>query len=126
MSSHLDIKNQTEKHLQLWIYFLPLVGVIPAAWTLYRYKDRPACDRQSNPLENYPQIQQQIKASRLSVNLTLSWLCFYILFSYGSTTVTEIASFRFLYANAITTTGYFVACAFIMSRLGKKRLFLSE
>ena len=126
MSSHLDIKQQTEKHLQLWIYFLPFVGVIPAVWTLYRYKDRQAIESQSNPLENYPQLQQQIKASRLSTNLTLSWLCFYILFSCGSATATEIASFRFLYANAITTTGYFIACTFIMSRLGKKRLFLSD
>lgn len=126
MSSHLDIEKQTEKHLQLWIYFLPVVGVIPAVWTLYRHKNRQAIDYQNNPLEDYSQLQQQIKASRLSVNLTLGWLCFYVLFACGSATATEIASFRFLYANAITTTGYFIACTFIMSRLGKKRLFLSE
>jgi len=126
MSSHLYTQRQTEKYLQLWIYFLPLVGVIPAAWTLYRTKDRNAIDRQNNPLENHSQAQQQIKASRLSVNLTLTWLCSYILLSFGSATVTEIVSFRFLYANAIMTTGYFVACTLLMSRIGKKRLFSTD
>ena len=126
MSSHLDIQKQTEKHLLLWIYFLPLVGVIPAVWTLYRTRERKAIARQNNPLENYPQLQQQIEASRLSVNLTLTWLCSYILLSYGSATAIEIASFRFLYANAVTTTGYFIACTFMMSRIGKKRFFLTK
>lgn len=126
MTSNLYTQKQTEKHLLLWIYFLPLVGVIPAAWTLYRTKDRNAIERQNNPLEHHSQVQQQIKASRLSVNLTLAWLCSYALFSCGSATVTEIADFRFLYANAITTTGYFVACTFLMSRLGKKRLFSTD
>jgi|GEM_PF-1942151 len=126
MSGQSSTQKQTEKHLQLWLYFLPLVGVIPAAWTLYRHKDSNVCDRQNNPLEDHSRLQQQLKASRLSVNLTLAWLCSYVLFSYGSATETEIISFRFLYANAIATTGYFVACTFLMSRLGKKRLLSTD
>ena len=128
MSSHSYIQKQTEKHLQLWIYFLPLVGIIPAIWTLYHTKDRrgSAIESQNNPLEDHSALQQQLKASRLSINLTLAWLCFYVLFSCGSATETEIISFRFLYANAITTTGYFVACTFLMSRLGKKSLFSTD
>jgi len=126
MSSHSSTQQQTEKHLQLWIYFLPLVGVIPAVWTLYRTREHSSIDCQNNPLVNYPQLQQQLKASRRSLNLNLAWLCSYILFSYGSISVTEITSFRFMFANAIATTGYFVVCTFLMTRLGKKKLFPTD
>ncbi|MEL6930931.1 MAG: hypothetical protein AAFO95_20240 [Cyanobacteria bacterium J06600_6] len=126
MSSYSSTKQQTEKHLQLWIYFLPLVGTIPAAWTLYQTRELDSRDCQSNPLADYAGLQQQKKASRQAINIALVWLCSYILFSYGATSATEIISFRFLFANAITTTGYFITCTFLMSRLGKKRLFSAD
>lgn len=125
MSNHLSTSRQAE-YLQLWIYFLPIVGVIPALWTLYRSKNTNPIERRNNPLEDYSKLQQQQKASRQSVNLTLVWLCSYILFSCGAGSETEIVSFRCLYANAIATTGYFVACTFFISRLGKKRLFSTD
>lgn len=123
MSNYPSTQRQTEQYLQLWIYFLPIVGIIPAIWTLYQTRNSNTIDSQNNPLENYSELQQQIKASRRSLKLTLVWLCSYILFSSGATSGTELVSFRFLYANAITTTGYFVICTFLISRLGKKRLF---
>ncbi|MEO0013517.1 MAG: hypothetical protein RLZZ535_1906 [Cyanobacteriota bacterium] len=127
MSNHLDTKKQTEQHLQLWIYFLPVVGVIPAIWTISHSQDRAIiADSQNNPLKNSSELLQRLKASRLSLNLTLIWLCSYILFSYGAADGTEIIAFRFLYANAIFTTSYFVACTFLMTRLGKKRWFYAD
>ncbi len=127
MSNHLDTKKQTEQHLQLWIYFLPVVGVIPAIWTISQSQDRAIiADSQNNPLKDSSELLQRLKASRLSLNLTLIWLCSYILFSYGAADGTEIIAFRFLYANAIVTTSYFVACTFLMTRLGKKRLFYAD
>jgi len=126
MSNQIPTQRQTEKHLQLWAYYLPVVGVIPAIWTLYRTKNNSAVDSQNNPFADYPQEQQQLKASRRSINLTLAWLCLYVLFSYGAGSGTEISSFRWLYANAVLTTGYFVVCTFLMSRLGKKRLFPTD
>lgn len=128
MSKQLSTPRQTEKYLQLWHYYLPVVGLVPAVWTLYRNKNNnnSALDSQNNPLSDHSQQQQRLKASRRSVNLTLAWLCSYILFSYGAGSGTEISSFRFLYANAISTTGYFVICTFLMSRLGKKKLFPIE
>jgi uncharacterized membrane protein YhdT len=126
MSNHLDTKKRTEQHLQLWIYFLPVVGVIPAIWTISQSQDRAIADSQNNPLKDSSELLQQLKASRLSLNLTLIWLCSYILFSYGAADGTEIIAFRFLYANAIVTTSYFVACTFLMTRLGKKRLFYAD
>lgn len=127
MSNHLDTKKQTEQHLQLWIYFLPVVGVIPAIWTISQSQDRAIiADSQNKPLKDSSELLQRLKAGRLSLNLTLIWLCSYILFSYGAADGTEIIAFRFLYANAIVTTSYFVACTFLMTRLGKKRLFYAD
>jgi hypothetical protein len=132
MSNHLDTKKQTERHLQLWIYFLPVVGVIPAIWTisqdqaLAKGRQSLIANSQNNPLKESSELLQQLKASRLSLNLTLIWLCSYILFSCGAANGTEIIAFRFLYANAIVTTSYFVACTFLMTRLGKKRLFCAD
>jgi uncharacterized membrane protein YhdT len=126
--------RQTEQHLQLWIYFLPVVGVIPAIWTLYQSKEEAIrlrlpfgiADFQNNPFKDSGELLQQQKASRLSLNLTLLWLGSYVLFACGAGEGSEIVSFRFLYANAIATTSYFVACTFLMTRLGKKKLFSAE
>lgn len=126
MSNHLDTKKQTEQHLQLWIYFLPVVGVIPAIWTISQSQERAIANSQNNPLKDSSELLPQLKASRLSLNLTLIWLCSYILLSCGAAEGTEIIAFRFLYANAIVTTIYFVACTFLMTRLGKKRLFYAD
>ncbi|MEL6494636.1 MAG: hypothetical protein AAFQ41_05870 [Cyanobacteria bacterium J06623_7] len=123
MSNYSSTARQAEQYLRLWIYFIPVLGVVPALWTLYRSKNSNSVELQNNPLEDYSQLQQQQKASRQSVTLTLVWLSSYLLCFYGAGHGTEILAFRFLYANAITTTGYFVACTFLMSRLGKKKLF---
>lgn len=125
MSNSSDLQRQTEQHLQLWIYFLPVVGIIPAIWTLVQAKSETP-QKQNNPFIDSGEALQQLKASRLSLNLTLIWLCSYLLLSCGAVDGTEIMTFRFLYANAIITTGYFVACTFMMSRLGKKKRFFAE
>jgi hypothetical protein len=122
---------QKEQYFQQWIYFLPVVGIIPSIWTLLNLKDGVIpkgrrsliADAQNNPLQNSSELLQQLKASRLSLNLTLLWLGSYALFSWGAADGAEIISFRLLYANAIITTSYFVTCTFLMTRLGKKRLF---
>jgi uncharacterized membrane protein YhdT len=121
-----DITRQTEQHRKLWIYFLPVVGVIPAIWTLSQSKEEAIADYQNNPFKDPGELLQQQKASRLSLNLTLLWLGSYVLFAYGAGEGTEIMAFRWLYANAITTTSYFVACTFLMTRLGKKKLFSTD
>ena len=38
MESQNSFRNKQEKQAQLWIYLLPVVGSIPAFWTLYRGK----------------------------------------------------------------------------------------
>jgi hypothetical protein len=129
MSNTSEPKTPTERkeqYFQLWIYFLPVVGIIPSIWTLLNLKDQAIADAQNNPLQNSAELLQQLKASRLALNLTLFWLGSYALFSWGAADGAEIISFRFLYANAIVTTSYFISCTFLMARLGKKRIFLVD
>jgi len=114
MNNRLLSPKKIERHLQLWIYLLPIVGVIPAVWTLYR----PQTNNQTNLVKN----REQTKASRLSVNLALVWLVSYSLLSLGAAGATEVMSFRLLYANAILTSAYFVTCTILMSRLSSKKL----
>ena len=100
---HLD-SDKKERQLELGIYYLPIVGIIPALWTL----SRPNSDRQHQ------------KASRLSIRLTLSWLCAYGLFWLGSTQGSELLGLRLLYTNALVTTGYFLVCLGLILRVRKK------
>ena len=106
--------KSTQRHLKLWIYLLPVVGVIPAIWTLYSSFPGDLAEPAAN--------REQKKVSRLSLTLVLTWLCSYSLLSLSAAHVTQIMSFRLLYANAIITTVYFVTCTILMSRLGNKSL----
>ena len=95
--------DQKEQRLELAIYYLPIVGIIPSLWTLSRH--------QSN--------RQHQKASRLSLRLTLIWLSAYALLFIGSTQGSELMTLRLLYTNALVTTGYFLVCLGLILRLGK-------
>lgn len=104
------------RQLQLWIYLLPVVGVVPAIWTLYRATQLKNVTVDSDLLE----LRQRQKVSRFSINLALVWLSCYCLLSFGAASVSGIESFRLLYSNALITTGYFLACTFLMFREKKK------
>ena len=103
MNNKYSVNSQIERHLKLWIYFLPVVGIIPAVWTLYRNKGN----------------REQQKASRISIILMLFWLSSYCCLSLSAEQASELLAFRLLYTNALFTTGYFVTCTFLMLRLGK-------
>ncbi len=118
--------NQIEQYLKLWIYLLPIVGVIPAIWTLYRAKNNISINSKDTLPQSFAALRQQQKASRLAINLMIIWLSSYALFSLGAANVSELMSFRLLYANAVTTTGYFLTCTWLMSQLGRKKLFSRE
>jgi hypothetical protein len=92
-----------DRQLRLWIYFLPVVGLLPSCWTLATGKG----DRQKQ------------NASRLSITLVLIWLGAYCTLSLGATQASEILAFRLLYTNALLTTGYFLLCIFLLLRLGR-------
>ena len=95
-----------EKHLKLWLYLLPIVGVIPAIWTLGKNKGD----------------KQQQKASRVSIILLLVWLGSYCSLSLGAGQASDLLAFRLLYTNALITTGYFLTCILLMLRLSKGKI----
>ena len=109
-------QDSIEQYLQLWIYFLPVVGIVPALWTLYRASN--FSDLKKQDFDRV--LLRQQKVSRQAVNLNLIWLGFYLLSSWGAGSASEILSFRILYANAVITTGYFFACTYLMYRSGRK------
>ena len=114
MSHQYHSAKHTQRHLELWIYLLPIIGVIPSLWTLYRPQSK---------VPGYEETcREQQKASRLSISLALVWLTSYSLLSLSSANFTDIISFRLLYTNAVITTGYFLTCTFLMTRLNKKSL----
>ena len=100
------------RQLELGIYYLPIVGIIPSLWTLSRQNS----DRDSASFAD----RQHQKASRLSIKLTLIWLCAYGLLSIGSSQGSELITLRLLYTNALVTTGYFLVCLGLILRLRKK------
>jgi len=126
MNNQSSSSRNIEQYLKLWIYLLPVVGVIPAIWTLSRTKSNTVTKSENFALEDSAILRQQQKASRLAINLMVIWLTSYALFSLGAANVSDIMSFRLLYTNAIITTGYFLTCTWLMSRLGKANLFDPE
>jgi hypothetical protein len=90
MINHDPFGDRKLNRLQLMLYLIPFLGVIPAAWTLYRGERK----------------GEQRQISRLSVNLTLGWLLFYAFLWTGATFTDQTLSFRFLYFNGLLTSGY--------------------
>ena len=122
MSHQSPIPTTVDRHLQLWIYLLPVVGIVPAVWTLYRAeKNRVDLSQSDRALQS-----RQKKVSRLSINLSLIWLSSYVLCFWGADRASEILSFRLLYLNTIITSGYFLTCTYLMFRLSKKNSLSSD
>lgn len=105
-SEDLDLKDERLKQIQLFIYLVPLIGLIPALWTLLR--------RQSDPSTR--------KVSRISLNLAIAWLIAYALLWFASTQTPELLSFRLLYLNTLLTSGYFLACLLMIFNLWRGKM----
>ncbi|WP_448563093.1 hypothetical protein [Trichothermofontia sp.] len=108
MNSSDPFGERSLQRLQGFICLIPVIGFIPALWTLLR---------QAGGKE--PQA-----ASRLAVTLTLAWLFGYILLGFGVST-TEFAHLPMLLMSSLLTSGYFLASFWLMVRLWRrKRLYL--
>lgn len=84
------------------LYLLPIVGTLPALWTLYH--------KPENPRER--------QVSRLGLLLALSWLIAYSCLGIGSNLIpSTIWSVRFLYLDGLITSGYFITCFVLLIRL---------
>lgn len=98
------LENQDLKRLQLFVYLIPVIGFLPALWTLYR--------RQGT--------REQQAVSRLSVTLALGWLLGYILLLAGAQT-SEFWTLRLLFLNSLFTSGYFLVSIGLMARLWQRK-----
>jgi hypothetical protein len=92
-------ENQNLKQLRLLIYLVPIVGIFPATWTLYR--------RQGT--------RQQRNLSRTALILFVGWLSGYALLGVGSQSAAPNLSL--LIVNSIFTSGYFLVNLWLMLRV---------
>lgn len=102
MSDRNSLATSSLDRLKLSIYLLPIVGWIPAVWTLTVAQNASS---------------KQLQASRLSVLLGLCWLITYAGLWTGSMLENRFWSLRFLYLNGLVTTGYFFVCIAMLWRI---------
>ena len=102
--------NSDFKHLELFIYLIPIIGFFPSLWTLYRHGNH-------KPSDSLPyQVRRQLNTSRLSVTLAGCWLLGYILLSFSAET-SEFLALRLLVLNSLLTSGYFLVSILLIIRL---------
>lgn len=100
------LENQDLQRLQLFLYLVPVIGVFPALWTLYR--------RQGT--------REQQAVSRLSITLAFGWLLSYVLLSAGAgAQPSEFWTLRLLFMNTLLTSGYFLVSIGLMVRVWQRK-----
>lgn len=97
-SSELD-------RLKLFIYLVPIFGVVPALVSLYRRRQNTA---------------EEKNVSRLVVVLAFSWLAAYALLG-GSAHLSDGLAPRLLITSTLMTTGYFITNLWLMVRLWQRK-----
>jgi hypothetical protein len=100
------LKENKLKFLKFLIILLPVIGCIPAAWTLYKSSS----------------TSEEKKISRVSVNLAIAWLITYILLSLSAGNTSDLISFRLMYLNVLITSGYFITSIVFMISIWRGKL----
>lgn len=90
-------ENRDLQRLLIFIYLIPVVGFLPALWTLYQQRGS----------------REQRHASRLVVVLTTGWVLSYILLGVGAQTA-DSGSLPLLIVSSLLTSGYFLANIWLM------------
>lgn len=90
-------ENEDIQYLWNFIYLIPVVGVIPSAWTLLR--------QQGN--------RQQRHTSRVAVTLGLGWVAGYALLLTGLYSQSA-APLTLLILNSVVTSSYFLVNFWLM------------
>ena len=105
MINHDPFGDRKLERLQLMLYLIPFLGVIPSAWTWYRGERK----------------GKQRQISRLSLNLTLGWLLFYAFLWTGAAFTDQTLSFRLLYLNGLLTSAYILLCLGIIFKVWRQK-----
>ena len=103
MSDYETLENQDVKRLRSLLYLIPVVGFVPAVWTLYRRTG----------------TRQQQDLSRLAVTLTLGWLVGYVLLGTGAQS--DSLELPFWIGSSLLTSGYFGLNVWLMARVLQRK-----
>lgn len=98
------LESDDLRRLQVFVYFIPVAGVLPALWTLYR--------RQGT--------RRQQLASRLSVTMGLVWVVLYSVLNAGAANAGS-ASLNLWVLNSLATSGYFLVSFWLMVRVWQRK-----
>ena len=93
------------QRLQLLLYFVPIAGLGPAAWTLLRRTGS----------------REQQRASRLAIATALLWLLAYSLLSTGAAHTSGIWHIRLLLLDTFAASSYFLACLVLMAQVWRRQ-----
>lgn len=96
--------NSDPKHLNLYLYLVPVLGFFPAVWTLYRRKGNP----------------QERAVSRLACTLAFVWLSSYLLLETSAKSA-EFMTLPLLIMSSVVTSSYFVINVVLMYRVWKRQ-----
>ncbi|MEM1394363.1 MAG: hypothetical protein AAF757_14555 [Cyanobacteria bacterium P01_D01_bin.116] len=96
------VKKQDISLLGMLIYVIPVIGFFPSLWTLYRREGS----------------REQLRISRLSITLALTWILGYILLGTGAST-SDFFALRLQILNSFVTSGYFIVSAWLIIRTFK-------
>jgi hypothetical protein len=97
-----EIKKQDISLMGMLIYLIPVIGFFPSLWTLYRREGS----------------REQLRTSRLSITLALTWIVGYILLGTGAST-SDLFTLRLEILNSFVTSGYFVVSVWLIIRTVK-------
>ncbi|MEA5508673.1 hypothetical protein VB715_02740 [Crocosphaera sp. UHCC 0190] len=102
---HDPFQEQKLQKLQQIICLIPVVGWIPAIWTVSRHQGS----------------RQELSASRASIRLTLVWAIAYSLLWFASLQASETLTLRLLYFNGLLTSGYVLVSLGFMFRVWQRK-----
>ncbi|BAY16835.1 hypothetical protein NIES21_26690 [Anabaenopsis circularis NIES-21] len=100
VSPQVFSQNSYTNQRQLLIYVIPVIGVLPSLWTLYRHQGS----------------REQLRVSRQSVTMTFTWLLTYLLLATGAAS-SEFLALRLLILNSLITSGYFLVSIWLIFRI---------
>ncbi|WP_009543104.1 hypothetical protein [Crocosphaera subtropica] len=102
---HDPFQEQKLEKLQQITRLIPVVGWIPALWTVYHHQG----------------TRQVLSVSRFSLRLTVIWAIAYSLLWLSSLQTSETLTLRLLYLNGLLTSGYILVCLGLMFRVWQRK-----
>ncbi len=98
-------QEQKLEKLQQITRLIPVVGWVPALWTVYQHQGS----------------RQVLSVSRFSLKLTVIWAIAYSLLWFSSLQTSETLTVRLLYLNGLLTSGYILVCLGSMFRIWQRK-----